>query len=642
MTQAVLHVLQVEDSESDAGLVIRVLEKAGYAIYVKRVEEEQELRAALDRQTWDVIIADYRLPRFDGPSALRILHESGQDIPFIVVSGTIGEDLAVRMMKAGAHDYLLKNNLTRLAPAVEREIREARFRLQRRQSEEALRESEERLALAVNATHLGMFDYFPQTGKLIWSELAKRHFGLSAGAETNYETFLRGLHPDDRERVDGIVQNVLRPGSGGRYATEYRTVGIEDGIERRLSAWGRVYFDAQELPSRFIGVTLDITDRKRLEDQFLQAQKLESIGRLAGGVAHDFNNLLTVITGYAHMLLSDLPVRHPQRDQVQEISNAATRAADLTRQLLTFSRRHVTESKDIVLNTVVRDFQKMLGRLIGEDVQLVLSLDPEAGAVRADPGHIEQVLMNLAVNAKDAMPEGGKLIIETAPFVVDEQFAQRHWSVPPGRYVVLSVSDTGFGMTAEVKAHIFEPFFTTKELGKGTGLGLSTVYGIILQSGGTVSVYSEPGQGSTFRMLFPVVENKPNTAPHAADEENSFGNETVLLAEDELGVRRYVREILRRHGYTVLEASNGYEALGVARQHPGMIHLLVADAVMPQLGGLELSRQFRASRPGTPVLCMSGYSDRIWPEDNVPASYIQKPFTPAALLAKIRELLTPA
>jgi two-component system, cell cycle sensor histidine kinase and response regulator CckA len=634
-----LHVLQVEDSESDAALIARLLQKAGYAVIAERVETPEDMRAALDREDWDVVIADHRMSQFDAPGALRILSETGRDIPFIVVSGSIGEETAVAMMKFGAHDYVLKDNLARLVPIVERELREARSRRSRRQAEQDLRESEERLALAIKATQLGTFDFSPQTGKLVWSELIKRHFGLSPQVEVSYDTFLSALHPDDRERVDAAVRNLLQPGSDGQYAIEYRTIGIEDRIERRISSWGCAFFDPQGRPVRFVGVTLDVTERKKLEDQFRQSQKLESIGRLAGGVAHDFNNLLTIIAGYAQMTLDELPLRHPLRDRIEEISNAARRATDLTRQLLSFSRRHVTEAKTIAVNDLVRDFEKMLGRLIGEDIRLVLSLHPEAGLFRADPGEIEQVIMNLAVNAKDAMPDGGTLRIETAPFLVDRQFAQGHLAVSPGAYVMLSISDTGIGMPPEVKAHLFEPFYTTKDPGKGTGLGLSTVYGIVARSGGTIRVLSEPGHGSTFAILFPAAEGELGTARPEAPAESPSGGETILLAEDEPGVRRYVQEILRRHGYTVLETSNGMAAVELTQQHPGPIHLLLADAVMPEMGGLELSRRFTAMRPGVPVLCMSGYSDRAWPEAELPASFIHKPFTPAALLTQVRALL---
>ncbi len=635
-----LRVLVVEDNESDAALIVRLLERAGYEVRSERVEDADQMRAALERQGWDVIIADYRLPGFDAPGALATLQASGQDIPFIVVSGTIGEQLAVAMMKSGAHDYLMKDNLARLAPAVEREIREASSRREHRQAEQDLRKSEERLALAIQATKLGTFDFYPRTGKLISSELAKRHLGLPPDAEISFDTFLRGIHPADVESVREIIQNVLRPGSDGQYAAEFRTVGIDDGIERRLSAWGRAFFDPRGQAVRLIGVSLDITEPKRLEEEFRQAQKLESVGRLAGGVAHDFNNLLTIIRGYADMVLGELPLRHPVRDHVSEISKSAARAADLTRQLLTFSRRNVVESKKVALNDLVRDFEKMLGRLIGEDIHLVLNLDPQAGALRADPGQIEQVIMNLAVNAKDAMPQGGELIIETSRFMVDERFAQETRSlVAPGAYVMLSVSDTGVGMSPEARAHVFEPFFTTKEPGKGTGLGLSTVYGIVRQSGGTIWVYSAPGHGTTFRMLFPALEAEQGSNPPAPVEGEPSGKETILLAEDDPGVRKYVREILELHGYAVLETSNGREALELAGRHPGPIHLLLADAVMPEMGGLELSKQFHSARAGVPTLCMSGYTDRAWPQGDIPAGFIQKPFTPAALLTRIRTLL---
>ena len=465
---------------------------------------------------------------------------------------------------------------------------------------------------------------------------------MPSGAEVSYEIFLRSVHPDDRERVDKTVQNVLRPGSGGQYAAEYRTVGIDDRIERSLSAVGRVFFDSQGRAARFVGVTLDITEHKRLEDQFRQAQKLESIGRLAGGVAHDFNNVLTVISGYAQMVLDELAVQHPLREPVKQISEAAARATGLSRQLLTFSRRQVSEPKNFVLNDLVRDIEKMLQRLIGEDIDLVLALEPEAGVVRADPGQMEQVIMNLVVNAKDAMPNGGKLLIETSKFLVDEQYAHIHLAVRPGTYVMLAVSDTGVGMSPEVKAHIFEPFFTTKEKGKGTGLGLSTVYGIVRQSEGAIWVYSEPGQGATFKMLFPEVAAECQPAPATPVPVIPFATGTILLAEDEPSLRDFVRQVLARHGYTVLEASNGREALELCRQHPGHVDLLLTDVVMPEMGGAELAKKFRADHPAVPVLFMSGYNDRLPLPGDVPASYIQKPFTSSTLLTRLRALVEPA
>jgi PAS domain S-box-containing protein len=639
-----LRVLQVEDSESDAALMVRLLEKSAYAVHAERVEDAAAMRQALAREDWDVVLADFQLPQFDAGAALEILHESGRDIPFIVVSGLIGEDRAVEMMRAGAHDYVLKDRLARLVPAVQREIREAQSRGERRRAEEQLRDKDEWLALAVSVAQMGMFDFYPQSGELIWSEGTKQHFGLPPDAEVSYETFLRGIHPDDRERVDNLINATLDRAGGGEYATDYRTIGLRDQVERWLTTRGKAFFDLEGKPIRFVGVTSDITERKQLEEQLRQSQKLEGVGRLAGGVAHDFNNLLTVITGFSHMTLDGLPPYHALRPGVEEVLKAAVRATALTEQLLAFSRRKPSRTEAIVLNEVVANIQKMLGRLIGEDVDLALCLDPAAGAIRADAVHIEQAIMNLVLNARDAMPNGGKLVIETARQTVDERFAAAHLDLASGEYAALVVRDTGTGISPEVKAHIFEPFFTTKPQGKGTGLGLSTVYGIVKQCGGSILVASEPGRGAEFRILLPAVEAPAVGARHIdavlPPATMPSGTETILLAEDEEGVRRFVLENLERRGYRVLGCRNGREAIEQARRHPGSIHLLITDAVMPEMGGAELSTLFAGCRPGVPVLCMSGYSAMVWPgAEAAEASYLQKPFTPSALLTRVRTLL---
>jgi PAS domain S-box-containing protein len=508
-------------------------------------------------------------------------------------------------------------------------------------ADEALRESEDRLAVAMSATQSGIFDFDIQNVKVTWSDAAKYHFGLSSDANVSYQTLLRAAHPEDRARVEELFETAMRPEFGGRYAAQYRAIGVEDGVERWLSVSGRVVFGSDGWPVRFIGVTQDITALKRLEDQMRQAQKLEGIGQLAGGVAHDFNNLITVIAGYAQMALDELPSDHPIRDCIEEIQQAGLRATGLTRQLLTFSRRQASESRPVVMNELVCDFERMLNRLVGEDIELILSLDPEAGLFRADPGQIEQVIMNLVINARDAMPNGGRIFLETATFFADEEYVQLRTGLTVGPHVTLSVSDTGSGMSDEVKAHIFEPFFTTKEAGKGTGLGLSTVYGIVTQSGGTISVYSEPGHGSTFKMLFPAIQPEPQTITQPSIPAPKLGYETILLTEDEAGVRRYVKRILERAGYQLLEAGNGCEALDVARQHRGPIHLLITDIVMPEMGGVDLVSQFSSIRPEVPVLCMSGYSDRLWRRGEM-SGYIQKPFTPKALLVEVRSMLDAA
>jgi len=391
-------------------------------------------------------------------------------------------------------------------------------------------------------------------------------------------------------------------------------------------------------PGSFLEINRDITDRKELQEQLLQSQKLESLGQLAGGVAHDFNNLLTVIIGYSDFILEQLPANHAVRSEVEQIAKAGARASSLTRQLLTFSRRQVTSPINLTLNNVVLGLEKMLNRLISEDIQLTISLDQTPSVILADPGQIEQVVMNLVVNARDAMPNGGKLMIETATANVDEGYAESHLSINQGTYAVLIVSDNGTGMSPEVKEHIFEPFFTTKEVGKGTGLGLSTVYGIVKQSGGGIFVYSEPGLGTTFKMFFPAVNESVSQSPAKPTAEGLDGTETILLAEDEEPLRKFVHEALARHGYNVIVCSNGQEALMIARQHQGKIHLLVSDVVMPEVGGSELLDAFSLVRPGVPALLMSGYSDRMRRKD-INAKLLQKPFTGTDLLREIRSIL---
>ena len=635
-----LRLLLIEDSESDADIILRLLMQAGLDVFSHRVEDAQGLRHALGDPSWDIIIADYHLPGFDAPGALRILQEGGHDIPCIVVSGMMGEETAVEMMKSGAHDYLTKNNLTRLVPAVERELAEATERRESKKAQEELRSSEGRLALAVEATQMGTFDFYPQTGKLIWSKFTRQHFGLPPETEVTYDTFLCALHPSDRDRVIQTLQNALRYENGGDYADEYRAMGITDGQERWLSSRGRVYFDEQSQPVRFVGVILNITERKRLEQQLLQSQKLESVGRLAGSIAHDFNNLLTIINGYSHLVLAELEPQDSRREPMEELSKAAMQAAALTRQLVSFSGRQVCEPQNMAVNEFVKDYENMLRRLLGERIDLELSLEPRAGSFRADPGQMGQVLMNLAVNAKDAMPEGGKLRLETYRMAVDEQFARSHLYVSPGQYVVLAVTDTGTGMSAEVKSHLFEPFFTTKEPGKGTGLGLSTVYGIVVnQNNGSIWVSSEPEQGTTFKLFFPALGLERDAGLAVNIERISSRGETILLAEDEAGVRKYTRDILQRYGYTILEATDGAEALALARNHPAAINLLLTDIIMPNMGGVDLAEKFSTEFPSIPVLFMSGYTDQIMRHWSALGAYIQKPFTLSDLLTQVRELL---
>lgn len=388
----------------------------------------------------------------------------------------------------------------------------------------------------------------------------------------------------------------------------------------------------------------DISKRKQLESQFLQSQKMESLGRLAGGVAHDFNNLLTAILGYADMAITSLDQDDPIYGYIQEVLKAGTRAANLTRQLLAFGRRQLIEPKIINLNDLILEMDKMLRRLIGEDIELVTLTEPALWPVKVDPGQIEQVIVNLAVNARDAMPKGGRLTIQTDNVTLDFPYTLSHAEVAPGRYVMLAVSDTGVGMTDEVKAHLFEPFFTTKEKGKGTGLGLATVYGIVKQSGGHISVHSEPGRGAIFKIYLPQAEG---ANPQASEQKHlkhmPRGRETVLVVEDEPSVRALAVRVLSEQGYRVLEAADGEEALRVARDHAGEeLHLLVTDVVMPKIGGKELSEMLKSVWPELKVIFTSGYTDDVIVSHGVmdpPISFLQKPFTPGTLATKVREVL---
>jgi len=506
-----LRVLIVEDSEEDALLIIRQLQRGGYAPIYERIDTPEAMHAALDRYHWDLVLAECCMPHFSALDALRLIQEREVDIPFIIIiSGSIGEEAAIVAMRAGAHDYLMKDNLARLVPAVARELREAEGR----------------------------------------------------------------------------------------------------------------------------------RERRRLEQQLLQAQKLESIGRLVGGIAHDFNNLLTVIYGHVDLIeigLEDAPVAK----NLQHIREAAERAASLTRQLLTFARRQAIQPEVVNLNEVVLGIATLLRRLIREDIELSIVPSAEAALVKIDIGQMEQVLVNLAVNARDAMPHGGKLSIEVAPITLDEEYIH-HLGILPGEYVMLAVSDTGIGMDATIQEHVFEPFFTTKEPGKGTGLGLATCYGIVKQSGGHIGLYSEPGRGTTFKIYLPRIKETVTSA--SLPEHAPFlpgGKETILLVEDDTLVRGSSVQALRMLGYTVLEAANGTEALRATQSSPYPVELLITDMVMPQMSGRELAQKMRVFFPSLRVLFISGYDDTAerlgW--RGVGAFFLQKPFSPTTLARKVREVL---
>jgi two-component system cell cycle sensor histidine kinase/response regulator CckA len=515
-----LRLLQLEDNTIDAELITATLIEGGIPCQSQLVDTRQAFVAALKEGRTDLILADYSIPGFDGMTALILARQHCPDVPFLFVSATIGEELAIDAMHQGATDYVLKQRLGRLVPSVQRALRELDDRAERKRAEEALRQSEK---------------------------------------------------------------------------------------------------------------------------QFRQSQKMEAVGRLAGGIAHDFNNLLTVIMGYSQVLLTELGSQHPLRGKIVETQKAGDRAATLIRQLLTFSRKQSLDPKILSLNTAVTSLESLLRRLIGEDIQLVSKLDPTNGRLHADQAQLEQVLVNLIVNARDAMPKGGTLTIETAQVELTRSPVYHLTPLPPGPYVRLAVSDTGCGMDRMTQSHIFEPFFTTKGEGKGSGLGLSTVFGIVTQCGGAIDVTSRVGHGTRFDLYFPSVESDIlTTVPAQPLGQPQRGTETILLVEDEPSVRTLVRDELRKLGYRVVEAKNGVEACLLATQQPGSLHLLLTDVVMPGMGGRELAQHLSVIKPDLRTLFMSGYMDDVGimaGQEEGTSSFLQKPFTPEVLARAVRNLL---
>ena len=510
-----------------------------------------------------------------------------------------------------------------------------------RRADEALRLAEEKYRSIFENAVEGIFQTTSDGRYISANPALARIYGYESSREMiEAATDIRGQVYVDPERRNEFT----------RMLKEHDAVtGFESQVHRKdcgmiwISESARAVRDRQGALLCYEGTVEDITERKRLEHQLIQSQKMEAIGRLAGGVAHDFNNVLTAIMGYSELLLSGTGSEESRRRHTEQIKKAAERAASLTSQLLAFSRRQVLTMRVLDLNDVVAVLEPMLRRLIGEDITLVTVPDLELERTRADMGQIEQVIMNLVVNARDAMPRGGTLTIETANVELDQAYVDRHGLVPPGAYVKLTVSDTGCGMDAETQSYIFEPFFTTKEPGRGTGLGLSTVYGVIKQSGGYIWVYSEPGQGTTFKIYLPRVEDAVKISePGVVSAESPRGTETVLLAEDDEGVRELAGGALERRGYSVLMACGGEEALLISGRHAGPIHLLVTDVVMPGISGRELAERLVPLRPDMKVLYMSGYTDDAVVRYGVlveEAAYLQKPFTPDVLLQRVRQML---
>ena len=636
-----LHILHLEDDPVDAKLIQATLESEGIVCETTCVQTRDGFVGALERGGVDLILSDFSLPSFDGLSAAEIVRRRWPAIPMILVSGTLGEERAIDSMKSGASDYVLKGHLTRLAPAVRRAVDQAEERAGNRRTEDALRETEQRLRIVFSESPLGIA-LVGADGRAVLTNAALQKMLGYTGEELNGMPFEEITHPDDRTRGVERYQELIQ-GKRTSYQMEKRYLRKDGQV-----VW--THLSVSEVREReghagfAIGMIEDITDHRRLQAQFIEAQKMEVIGQLAGGVAHDFNNILAVIMGYSDLTMQKLGSDSVLKSHLETIRSAAERAAGLTRQLLIFSRKQTVQPVVLDPNEVVKELDKMLRRLIDENIEMTIVPGKQIGRVKADSGYVGQVLMNLVVNARDAMPNGGQIIIATENVTLDENYARAHNGAIPGDYVMFSVSDTGSGMTDEVKARMFEAFFTTKPKGKGTGLGLATCQTIVQQSGGHIDVSSEFGKGTTFKIYFPRVD-QPLDAPVRPLRAGPLprGTETLLLVEDEPAVRHLACDVLEGQGYHVLRANNGQDALHTVRDHKGSpIQLVITDVIMPLMGGKVMAEWLKTSNPDLKILFTSGYTDEAITNNGAlqaGVEFLPKPYTPATLARKAREML---
>nr|WP_296071666.1 response regulator [uncultured Actinoplanes sp.] len=619
-----VHVLVVDDNDDDAVLIVRRLTRAGLPVTYARADSPAGLAEALATRAPDVVICDYNMPGLRAEDALERVRAYDADIPLLLVSGQVGEETAAAMMRAGARDFVLKDRLARLAPAVQRELHEAAERRQRRRAEEALRESEERFRLLAEHAHDVIFRYRlePSPGFEYLSPAVESITGYRP--EQFYE---------DPELIFRLADPVLQeswwsPQPGMLTVRWHRRDGDPVWIEQRASAV------ADDSGRAVEGILRDITERvlaeqgrAEAEQRLRQSERLDSLGQLAGGIAHDFNNILAVISGYAAMLTEELDPGSAPHADAQAIEQAAARGSGLTRQLLIFSRLEPSRPETLDLNVVAADMQRLLARTLGEDIELTTMLSLDLPPIVMDRSKLEQVLMNAVMNSRAAMPHGGRLTIATG---VDDD---------PG-YVCLTITDTGCGMTPEVAARAFEPFFTTKGRGKGTGLGLATAYGVVTDAGGTIRLESRPDQGTTVRVSLPVsTATSPAAAPAARTAAAHGQGRRILVVEDEDGVRDIVVRILTKAGYSVQAASDPAEALKLGDLP---VDALLTDVIMPGMSGTQLAAEMRRTRPDLPVLFMSGYTSGPAPggqELPADAPLLHKPFQTDHLLAALHQLL---
>ncbi len=621
-------ILVIDDDPGTCQTIGDVLELRGHV-----VQSATQARSALEVLTGraiDAAILDLQLPDVSGLVLLKAIKTSSPTTEVIIVTGHATVTTAIQAINDAAFAYVTKPfEMDHLMAMIEKA-------LAKRRVERALWERTRTLETLIDATP-GAIVALDTAGRVVtWSKAAERMFGWS---EREMLGRCVPFIPDrDRGEPDEAAVRILR----GEAMLSESQRQRKDGTLIDVLSSGAPIINAQGQVAGSIAVLVDVTERRQLEEQLRQVVKMEGIGRLAGGIAHDFNNLLTVIGGRCHLVLGQLPAEHPIRRDIKIIGESGERAASLTRQLLAFSRSQILQPAVFDLNEMVSDMKTLLERLLREDVDLVLSLDPSIGQVIADRAQLEQVVLILAVNARDAMPEGGEFTLETRNVELDDAYVRQHVDARPGSYVVLSVCDSGTGMDAATRARIFEPFFTTKDVGKGRGLGLAAAYGILHQSHGHITVDSEPGKGTTFGIYLPRAGADASALAATESGAPPCGTETVLLVEDEPSFRALTRELLEQSGYTVLESEDVQHALRIAEQHEGTIHLLLTDVVMPRMNGRALARAVQEFRPDIRVLYMSGYTDNVIVHQGIldPGTpFLQKSFTPGKLARKVREVL---
>jgi two-component system cell cycle sensor histidine kinase/response regulator CckA len=630
-----IRILHLEDESNDVELARAALAAEGIACEIVVAGNGEEFADALERGDFDLIIADYNLPGFDGLAALAMTREKYPDCPFIFLSGTMGEDIAIESLKNGATDYVLKHRLSRLAPAVRRSLQEQDQRVARHQAERTLRESEARYRAlfenSIDAILLTIPDgriltANPEACRIFGrTEEEIRHIGRSGVVDAHDPRLQAALEERSRTgRFKGELTFLRKDGS--TFPGEISAALFKDKDDNTISSM----------------IIRDITEKRALESQLRHVQKMDAIGTLAGGIAHDFNNLLTAIIGFGTILEMKMSPDDPLRKNVSHILTAADRAAGLTRSLLTFSRDQPLDPKLVNLNDIVSTSEKLFRRLLREDIECRVLLSEEELTIHADPGQIDQILLNLATNARDAMPDGGELTISTMLMDMDQRFISAHGYGTVGHYAVLSVTDTGTGMDEAVRLRIFEPFYTTKDVGKGTGLGLSIIYGIVKQHHGFITCYSEPGSGTTFNTYLPLHEGTAEQKTRQVTDQPAGGAETILLAEDDEMVRNLTRTVLEGAGYRVIEAVNGRNAVQQFMDNRNEITLLVLDLIMPRMNGRDAYHEIREVNPHIRAIFTSGYSADVANLQELAgdrSDFIAKPARPVDLLKKVREVL---